>query len=143
MGDREAVVGAGDHVQLHRHARYDRRRIEGWLVRLGRDAAFLDKTHRELSGGEAQIAALLRALQLDPHVLLLDEPTAALDRAAAAAVEALLADWLRDDPQRATVWVSHDPAQTARIADRHIELAAGQSTPANDDHAGGNHDHLS
>ena len=47
---------------------------------LGRDAAFLDKSSRDLSGGEAQIVAFVRAIQLEPSVLLLDEPTASLDR---------------------------------------------------------------
>ena len=45
--------------------------------------AFLEKSIRDLSGGEAQIVAIVRSIQLDPTMLLLDEPTASLDRATA------------------------------------------------------------
>jgi putative ABC transport system ATP-binding protein len=74
-----------------------------------------------------QIVALLRALQLDPSVLLLDEPTAALDLKTAAAVEALVADWLAEgDSGRATVWVSHGIDQTRRMAGRLLVLDSGR-----------------
>ena len=49
------------------------------LGELGRAAGFLEKHVGDLSGGEQQITALVRAMQLDPRVLLLDEPTSALD----------------------------------------------------------------
>ncbi len=75
-----------------------------------------DRRWDELSGGERQRAALAIALAGDPDVLLLDEPTSALDEAATAAVE----DDLRG---RSCVWVSHDPARLARLADRVIEPA--------------------
>src|SRR5205807_6803377 len=80
-------------LKAHRAGRFDRARAVARLAGLGRDPSFLDKSHRDLSGGEAQITALVRALQLDPDVLLLDEPTAALDGTAARAVERLLEHW--------------------------------------------------
>jgi len=111
----------------HRHVRFDRQRIEAWLARLGRDASFLRKLHRDLSGGEAQLAALLRAIQLDPHVLLLDEPTAALDRDASGAVEQLVELWYADRPEeRATVWVSHDGDQADRVARKILRVDQGR-----------------
>ena len=68
-------------------------------------------------------------MQLDPHILLLDEPTAALDRAAAALVETLVATWLQELPRtRATLWVSHDQQQAARVADRRLRMDAGRLT---------------
>lgn len=76
----------------------------------------------ELSSGEQSRAALLRALSRDPQVLLLDEPTGALDAASTRAVERLLRQWL--SPARAILWISHDLAQIARIADTHWRIDA-------------------
>jgi len=75
---------------------------------------------------EAQIAALVRTLQTEPTVLLLDEPTAALDPASARAIEALLQHWFAQAPERhAWVWITHDPAQAARIGQQHWRVEAG------------------
>ena len=65
----------------HRDRAFDAGRAEDLLARLGRERGFLAKSSRDLSGGEAQLVGLVRALQLDPAVLLLDEPTASLDPA--------------------------------------------------------------
>ena len=114
-------------LAVHRERRFERERIVELLGRVGRDESFLDKSTANLSGGESQIVALLRALQLDPAILLLDEPTAALDRPAAAAVEHLLRDWLLEaPPDRALVWVGHDTAQIERVADRILHIEAGR-----------------
>jgi len=112
---------------IHRDSRFDRQRIEAWLAELGRDGSFLIKLHRDLSGGEAQLVALLRAIQLDPQVLLLDEPTAALDREASGAVEQLVELWFADRPdERATVWVSHDGDQADRVAGSILRVHDGE-----------------
>lgn len=118
----------------HRRRKFDRERLFTWLRSLGRDAAFLSKRASDLSGGEAQIVALLRALQLDPSVLLLDEPTASLDPQTTLAVERFLLDWVLDGveaqlpPSRALVWVSHDEAQTHRVGSRRLCLEAGRAS---------------
>jgi putative ABC transport system ATP-binding protein len=71
--------------------------------------------------------ALLRAVQLDPVVLLLDEPTAALDREAVAAVERLVGDWFDESPNdRALIWVSHDSGQAQRMTDRQVRMQRGE-----------------
>lgn len=77
-----------------------------------------------LSTGERQRLALLRALERSPRVLLLDEPTAALDPVGTAAAEALLAEHRRDG--LALLWVSHDPAQAARVASRVLVVEQGR-----------------
>jgi len=83
---------------------------------LGLPAALMDAAPENVSSGERQRLALVRALILRPRFLLLDEPTSALDPAAALAVEALLARMKRED--MGLLVVSHDPGQVARIADR-------------------------
>jgi putative ABC transport system ATP-binding protein len=102
---------------VHHDKHFDRRRIVALLESLGRPETFLAKQQRDLSGGEAQLSALLRAMQLDPDVLLLDEPTAALDAEATEMVELLVANWFEQQPSgRATVWVTHDHEQARRVS---------------------------
>jgi putative ABC transport system ATP-binding protein len=117
-------------LKVHRTRRFDRKRIVGLLAGLGRDASFLDKSSRDLSGGESQIVALLRALQLDPVVLLLDEPTASLDAITVQAVEHLVARWFEERPgERSSVWVSHNHKQARRVADRLCFMREGTLEP--------------
>jgi ABC-type iron transport system FetAB ATPase subunit len=78
-----------------------------------------------LSTGERQRLALLRAFVHAPRVLLLDEPTAALDEEATARVEALLRRWL-GEAQGVLVLVSHSPEQRARMGTRRLRLAEGR-----------------
>jgi putative ABC transport system ATP-binding protein len=95
---------------------------------IGRGADFLTRQSRQLSGGERQIVALLRALQLEPQVLLLDEPTAALDYKSTASVEEIVQTYLKESPvTRASVWVTHDLDQVPLIADWQLSLHAGQA----------------
>jgi putative ABC transport system ATP-binding protein len=109
-------------------ALFDRARVMHYLTGIGKTAQFLDRQTRQLSGGECQIVALLRALQLSPQVLLLDEPTAALDAQSARNVEDIVQTYLKESPEtRASVWVTHDAGQVPRIADRQLSLKAGRA----------------
>jgi putative ABC transport system ATP-binding protein len=77
-----------------------------------------------LSGGERQRAAIVRALTREPKLLLLDEPTAHLDRESAAGILALLAK--QKESGRTIVISTHDPrVQGAPGIDRTIELRDG------------------
>jgi len=110
----------------HRSRRFDSARTRRWLAALGRDLEFLDKSTRNLSGGESQLVALLRALQLDPEVLLLDEPTAALDKRTTRAVEELVLHWHAEQPaERALLVVTHDSDQARRIGSRRLRMERG------------------
>ncbi|NEM90766.1 ABC transporter ATP-binding protein [Galbitalea soli] len=77
-----------------------------------------------LSGGQAQRVALARALILDPAVLLLDEPMAALDVTTRQEVRAELGSRLRAFGGT-TVIVTHDPADALALADEIVVLAEG------------------
>ncbi len=94
-----------------------------WLDALGLGAALGWEVAR-LSSGERQRLALVRALQTAPRCLLLDEPTAALDAAATAAVEALVTEQLAQG--RAILLVTHDPVQARRLAAQHYRMDAGR-----------------
>ena len=79
---------------------------------------------RLCSTGERQRLALLRSLAIGPTVLLLDEPTAALDPASTAAVEDLLRE--RQGDGMALLLVTHDAAQAARLGNRVMRLREGR-----------------
>lgn len=76
-----------------------------------------------LSTGERQRLALLRGLELGPHLLLLDEPTGPLDEASTAAVEELIRE--RAAGGLSALWSTHDPAQARRLGRRALRLGAG------------------
>lgn len=113
-------------LQAHRGRAFDRNWTIGLLAETGRNADFLSRSVPALSGGERQVIALLRALQLEPAVLLLDEPTTALDPEATATIEALVRRWRGASAERGTVWVSHDADQIRRVADRVFSMERGK-----------------
>jgi NitT/TauT family transport system ATP-binding protein len=100
-----------------RHARTQRYLA---LVGMGRFAA----AHvHELSGGMRQRVALARALALEPRILLMDEPFAALDARARDALQAQLVDiWAQT--RKTILFVTHDIAEAVRLASRIVLMSA-------------------
>ncbi|GAA3246617.1 ABC transporter ATP-binding protein [Nonomuraea helvata] len=88
---------------------------------------------RQLSGGQAQRVALARALAVQPELLLLDEPLAALDAHTRLEIRSELRRHLADF-DGVTVLVTHDPLDAMVLADRLIVIENGaivqQGTPA-------------
>jgi putative ABC transport system ATP-binding protein len=120
-------LGVPYRLNAWRESSFDETKAIAWLDELGRPASFLDKQAADLSGGESQIVALLRARQLDPEGLLSDEATSALDAATAEAAEKILLDWFRQGPnERAFVWVSHGEPRTGAMFTRRLMLHQGR-----------------
>jgi molybdate transport system ATP-binding protein len=84
-------------------------------------APLLDRWPRGLSGGEAKRVAIGRALLSDPAFLLLDEPTASLDRARAEEVERAIVN-VRDELGLPILMVTHDRAEAERLATRVVDM---------------------
>jgi len=95
-----------------------------WLARVGLPDLARRKP-RQLSGGQAQRVALARALAVDPALLLLDEPLAALDARTRLETRAQLHHHLAEH-QCATLLVTHDPLDALVLADRLVILEEGR-----------------
>ena len=104
--------------------RHGRAAAMHWLQQV--DAVELaGRMPRQLSGGQAQRVALARALAAEPDVLLLDEPLAGLDVAAAASMRTLLRQVLARDG-RSAVLITHDLLDVLTLADRVLILESGR-----------------
>ena len=103
-----------------------RRRAEDLLGLLALDPAqFLDRYPNELSGGQAQRVGVARALAVDPPVLLMDEPFAALDPVNR---EVIQDEFLRmqNTLRKTILFVSHDIDEAVKMADRIAIFRAGR-----------------
>lgn len=111
---------------LHKRE-YNENKAKQYMAAVG--LAHLDMNHDAslCSGGEQQRIALIRALLLEPTVLLLDEVTSAIDEQNTALVEQLLVTWLAE-ADRAIVWISHHPKQVNRLATKVWEVKQHQIT---------------
>jgi molybdate transport system ATP-binding protein len=109
--------------------RAEARRAAGhWLARVGLEGLG-DHRSTELSGGQAQRAALARALIGNPRLLLLDEPLSALDARTRLTVRAELRRHLAEFPG-STVLVTHDPVDALALADRVVVVEDGHVVQA-------------
>jgi len=96
----------------------------GWLARVGLEGLG-DRRPGQLSGGQAQRAALARALVGEPALLLLDEPLSALDARTRLTVRAELRRHLGEFPG-STVLVTHDPVDALALAGRVLVVEDGR-----------------
>jgi len=99
-------------------------RVQPWLTRLG-IAHLARREARTLSGGEAQRVSLARAFAIQPDVLLLDEPFAALDPPTRDELLTVLQSLLRQE-EMTTVFVTHDRDEALRLGDRIAVMMDGR-----------------
>jgi osmoprotectant transport system ATP-binding protein len=123
------LTARGNVTLMARYLGWDRPRTEARLAELAALTRFpaegLGRYPVQLSGGQRQRVGLMRALMLDPHALLLDEPLGALDP--------LIRSDLQDDLRRifktlgkTVVLVTHDLGEAAFFADRIVLMRAGR-----------------
>ena len=114
---------------MARHLQWDvekiRQRVEALSVLARLSGDLLSRYPAELSGGQRQRVSLMRALMLDPDVLLLDEPLAALDPIVRVELQDDLAEIFRR-LKKTVVIVTHDMNEAAFFADQIVLMRAGQ-----------------
>ncbi len=103
----------------------DEHTLHTWLEQAGFTSDVLHWSVHRLSTGEKQRLATVRQLQQQPQVLLLDEPTASLDRENRQRIEQLLLDY-QQQQQAILIWVSHDSEQLQRVCGRHYRIEQGK-----------------
>lgn len=115
---------------MARYLRWERRQIEArldaMLALVGLDAGLLDRHPGRLSGGQQQRVSLMRALFLDPDVLLLDEPLGALDPMIRYELQEELRGIFRK-LHKTVIMVTHDMAEAAFFGDTIVLMKAGRT----------------
>lgn len=95
------------------------------LFSLGLDFEIANWAVSRLSSGEKQRLGLLRLLENSPEVLLLDEPTANLDKKNTLLFENFVREYLLNNSSCA-IWVSHDAQQLQRVCRQQYEIKSGE-----------------
>ncbi|KPX88465.1 ABC transporter ATP-binding protein [Pseudomonas meliae] len=104
---------------------FDEANLVASMEQVGLSGDMLDRYPHQLSGGQRQRVAIVRALQLNPALLLLDEPTSALDMTVQAEILNLL-QALRRDTGMTMILVSHDMNTVAHLCDRALLIREGR-----------------
>lgn len=102
------------------------RRAREWMSRVGLDG-LADRRPGDLSGGQAQRVALARALAVEPRLLLLDEPLAALDVEIRASLRRDLARHL-ESFEGPRLLITHEPTEAFLLADEVVVIEEGRVT---------------
>jgi osmoprotectant transport system ATP-binding protein len=123
------LTARGNAALMARHLGWERTRIDDRVTELTALTRFpadaLDRYPAQLSGGQRQRVALMRGLMLDPDVLLLDEPFAALDPMVRHRLQSELREVFRT-LGRTVVMVTHDLGEAAFLGDDIVLLDAGR-----------------
>ena len=104
---------------------YDEDKIKAMLDLVKLNAELLQRYPHQVSGGEIQRICLVRALLLEPKLLILDEPTSMLDISVQAQILHLLRD-IRQEKQLAYLFITHDKQLAKWLCDRVLHIEQGQ-----------------
>src|SRR6202035_332107 len=123
------LTGVENVTLMARHEGWPRKRIDDRVAELVEMTQFpqsgLSRYPNELSGGQRQRLSLMRALFLDPRILLLDEPLGALDPLIRAGLQRDLND-VFSRTGATVLLVTHDLVEAGRFADRVCVMHAGR-----------------
>ncbi len=123
---KSAAEIVGRPLVLHGVARHEvRDRVRATFQAVGLTDAYLERFPARLSGGEKQRVALARAFVTEPLLVVLDEPTTALD----VSVQAMILELLLKQKERlgcAYLLISHDLAVVRQVADEVLVMRSGQ-----------------
>lgn len=119
----QALAEAVDPVRARVAGREDL--IVSWLERVGLAADMLHRYPHEFSGGQRQRIAIARGLIIDPHLVIADEITSALDVSVQAQILDLLTE-IKAAMRLTMMFISHNLAVVQRVSDEVLVLYRGQ-----------------
>lgn len=123
------LTAAGNITLLARRERWEEARIRARLDELCAlchlEPALLERYPHQLSGGQQQRVGLCRAMMLQPEVLLLDEPFAAIDPITRLDIHEQLLELQAAEPRTALL-VTHDLREALRLGEHLVVLAQGR-----------------
>jgi peptide/nickel transport system ATP-binding protein len=119
-------VSIGDVLRRHR---LEAARMEGLVAAVGLEPGLLARRPGQVSGGELQRLAIVRAMLLEPTLVFADEPTSRLDLVTQEQTVRCLMEQV-DDLDCALVLVTHDEALARTVADRHLALPIEETVEA-------------
>lgn len=121
--------GMRQHTKMSQHEMAERIKYLLGLVKI--DPSVAELYPHELSGGMKQRVAIAMALSLDPELIIMDEPTTALDVVVQHAIVRTLVE-LQKKLKFAVLFISHDLGLVLEIASRIVVMYAGQMVEVNE-----------